>query len=194
MTSPIWTNSLATQLNAEGLLAFSRLISPEARELPGHRQGRFPGPANSYVAFEISATAITYNPKVVTTPPTSWNDLFDPKYKGRIAIGDITGTSGVQFLMAVNKMRGGTLDNMEPGFAAMKELADNSVTLYTQADQLVSLFQRGDIVIAPWYPRPQPARRSTRGSIWRSPIPRKARSASSRCWSSRKARQISILR
>ena len=88
----------------------------------------------------------------MSPPPTSWNDLFDAKYKGRIAIGDITGTSGVQFLMAVNKMRGGTLDDMSPGFAAIKQLADSSVTLYTQADQLVSLFQRGDIVIAPWYP------------------------------------------
>jgi putative spermidine/putrescine transport system substrate-binding protein len=142
-------NSLATQLNAEGLLA--PLDTAKLSTYPDIDKAAF-GPSNSYVAFEISATAITYNPKVVTTPPTSWSDLFDPKYKGRIAIGDVTGTSGVQFLMAINKMRGGTLDNMDPGFAAIKELADNSVTLYTQADQLVSLFQRGDIVIAPWYP------------------------------------------
>lgn len=142
-------NSLATQLNNEGLLApidVSKLTS-----YPDLDKSAF-GPGNSYVAFEVSATAITYNPKAVDPPPTSWNDLFDPKYKGRIALGDITGTSGSQFLMAVNKMRGGTLDNMDPGFAALKELAGNSVTFYTQADQLVSLFQRGDIVMAPWYP------------------------------------------
>ena len=142
-------NSLATQLNAEGLLA--PLDPAKLTNYADVDKAAF-GPGNSYVAFEISATAITYNPKVVSPPPTSWNDLFDPKYKGRIAIGDITGTSGVQFLMAVNKMRGGTLDDMSPGFAAIKQLADSSVTLYTQADQLVSLFQRGDIVIAPWYP------------------------------------------
>jgi putative spermidine/putrescine transport system substrate-binding protein len=142
-------NSLATQLNGEGLLA--PLATDKLASYPDIDRSAF-GPGNSYVAFEVSATAITFNPKVVTTPPTSWNDLFDPKYKGRIAIGDITGTSGMQFLLAVNRMRGGTLDNMDPGFAALKELAANSVTLYTQADQLVSLFQRGDIVIAPWYP------------------------------------------
>ena len=142
-------NSLATQLMGEGLL--QPLDASKLTSYPDVDKAAF-GPGDGYVAFEISATAITYNPKVVTTPPTSWNDLFDPKYKGRIAIGDITGTSGVQFLMAVNKMRGGTLDDMDPGFAALKELAANSVTLYTQADQLVSLFQRGDIVIAPWYP------------------------------------------
>ncbi len=142
-------NSLAAQLNAEGLLApidVSKLTS-----YPDLDKTAF-GPGNSYVAFEISATAIAYNPKAVNPPPTSWNDLFDPKYKGRIALGDITGTSGSQFLIAVNRMRGGTLENMNPGFAALKQLAANSVTFYTQADQLVSLFQRGDIVMAPWYP------------------------------------------
>ena len=142
-------NSLATQLDAEGLLA--PLDTAKLTSYADVDKSAF-GPNNTYVAFEISATAITYNPKLVNPPPTSWNDLFDPKYKGRIAIGDITGTSGAQFLEAVNKMRGGTLEDMTPGFNAIKELADNSVTLYTQADQLVSLFQRGDIVIAPWYP------------------------------------------
>ena len=142
-------NSLATQLNNEGLLApidVSKLTSYADIDKSAF------GPGDSYVAFEVSATAITFNPKVVNPPPTSWNDLFDPKYKGRIALGDVTGTSGVQFLMAINKMRGGTLDNMDAGFAALKELAENSLTFYTQADQLVSLFQRGDIVMAPWYP------------------------------------------
>ena len=142
-------NSLATQLNNEGLLVpidVSKLTSYADLDKSAF------GPGDSYVAFEVSATAITYNPKIVNPPPTSWNDLFDPKYKGRIALGDITGTSGSQFLIAVNKMRGGTLDNMDPGFAALKELAGNSLTFYTQADQLVSLFQRGDIVMAPWYP------------------------------------------
>jgi putative spermidine/putrescine transport system substrate-binding protein len=142
-------NSLATQLNNEGLL--TPIDVTKLTSYPDLDKTAF-GPGNSYVAFEISATAITYNPKLVNPPPTSWNDLFDPKYKGRIALGDITGTSGSQFLMAVNKMRGGTLENMDPGFAALKELAGSSVTFYTQADQLVSLFQRGDIVMAPWYP------------------------------------------
>jgi putative spermidine/putrescine transport system substrate-binding protein len=142
-------NSLAEQLHAEKLLA--PLDTAKLTSYPDVDKTAF-GPDNSYVAFEVASTAITYNPKVVTTPPTSWNDLFDPKYKGRIALGDITGTSGMQFLLAVNRMRGGTLDNMDPGFKALQELAPNSITFYTQADQLVSLFERGDIVIAPWYP------------------------------------------
>ncbi len=142
-------NSLATQLQNEGLLepldtakmASFKEVDPKAF-----------GPGIFYVAFEVSSTAIVYDPKVVKVPPTSWNDLFDPKYRGRMALGDITGTSGIQTMLAVNRMNGGTLEHTEPGFAAMKRLVPDAVTLYTQADQLLSLFQRGDVVIAPWYP------------------------------------------
>ena len=142
-------NSLATQLKNEGLvqpLDVSKLTSYLEIDKSAF------GPGNSYVTFEVSATAIVYDPKVVKTPPTSWNDLFDSQYKGRMALGDITGTSGVQTLLAVNRLKGGSLENMDPGLAAMKTLVPDAVTLYTQADQLLSLFQRGDIVMAPWYP------------------------------------------
>jgi putative spermidine/putrescine transport system substrate-binding protein len=142
-------NSLATQLNNEGLI--EPLDVGKLSSYPEVDKAAF-GPGNSYVTFEVSATAIVYNPEEVKTPPTSWNDLFDPKFKGRMALGDITGTSGVQTLLAVNRLKGGTLENMDPGFAAIKAIVPDAVTLYTQADQLLALFQRGDIVMAPWYP------------------------------------------
>ena len=51
-----------------------------------------------------------------------------------------------------HKIKGGTLDNIDPGLEAIKPLAKGSSVLYTQADQLLSLFERGEVVIAPWYP------------------------------------------
>lgn len=110
------------------------------------------GADNAYVAAMLSATTIIYNSKKITTPPTSWNDLFDPKYAGRIAIGDVSGTSGWQLLAAMNRLAGGTLDDVTPGIEKIRPLAQNSVLLYTQADQVVSLFERDEIDIAVWYP------------------------------------------
>jgi putative spermidine/putrescine transport system substrate-binding protein len=110
------------------------------------------GPDNAFVVFMTGATAIAYNPEMVEDAPTSWTDLFAEDMKGRVAIGDVTGTSGWQFLLAVNKMNGGTLDDITPGIEAVKPLAENSVVLYTQADQLLALFARGEIAMAPWYP------------------------------------------
>jgi len=142
-------NSLASQLKNEKLLEAidkSKLsnagdISPRAFDKDGQ-----------YVVFMTGATVIVYDTKQVKTPPTSWADLAKPEFAGRLAIGDISGTSGSQFLMALNRMKGGTLDNMNPGFEAIKPLAKSSVTLYTQADQIVSLFERQEIAAAVWYP------------------------------------------
>jgi putative spermidine/putrescine transport system substrate-binding protein len=104
-----------------------------------------------WIGFMYSGTAIAYNPQVVRTPPTSWQDIWDPQYKGKLALGDISGTSGQHFLIAAARLNGGSLENMDPGFESIKKLKGNVVTYYSQADQIVSLIERGDIVIAPWY-------------------------------------------
>lgn len=140
--------SIAQQIKAEGLLEtlpFDTMVSFEAVAPQAFDRD------NTFVNFMTAATVIAYNPELIDAP-TSWNDLFDPAHAGKIALGDITGTSGLHFLLAVNRMKGGELDNQDAGFAAIKELMPNVVMLYTQADQLVPLFERGEIVMAPWYP------------------------------------------
>lgn len=142
-------NALAAQLKNEDLLEtidYSKLanagsVAPLAFD-----------PDSKYVAFMTGATAIAYDTTQISTPPTSWEDLFRPEYRGKLAIGDISGTAGMHLLLALNRLNGGTLDNMDPGFEAIKPLAESSGQLYTQADQLVSMFERKEIALAVWYP------------------------------------------
>lgn len=108
-------------------------------------------PGNHWVSLMFSATTIAYNPKLVKTPPTSWADLWKPEFKGKLAIPDISGTSGQQFLIAAARLNGGSLENIDPGFDAIKKLRPNVQMMYTQPDQLIPLFERGDIAIAVWY-------------------------------------------
>lgn len=141
-------SSIVAQIRGEGLLEtlpFDQLenykdIAPQAFD-----------DQSTYVNFMTAATVIAYNPNLIEKP-TSWADLFKPEYAGKMALGDITGTSGLHFLLAVNKMKGGSLDNQDAGIEAVKVLMPNVVMLYTQADQVVPLFEREEIVIAPWYP------------------------------------------
>ncbi|BCH29120.1 ABC transporter substrate-binding protein [Mesorhizobium sp. L-8-10] len=142
-------DAFAVQVANEGLL--EPLERAKLTNAPDIIDGAW-GKDDAYVAAMLGATTIIYNREKITTPPTSWNDLFDPKYKGRVTIGDISGTTGWQFLAAVNQMAGGTLDDITPGVEKIKPLAKDSVLLYTQADQVVSLFERGEIDIAVWYP------------------------------------------
>jgi putative spermidine/putrescine transport system substrate-binding protein len=142
-------NSLAAQTQGE------KLNETIDRKKLNHAAEVIPtawGKDDGYVVAMVSATALVYNPKLVKTPPTSWLDLADPQYAGKYAIGDISGTSGLQYFLALNKAKGGTLENVDPGIEAIKPIAKGSSVLYTQADQLLSLFERGEIVIAPWYP------------------------------------------
>ncbi len=142
-------NSLATQLKNEKLLEpIDRARLANAKEVA---PSAFDGDAPYYVSFMTGSTVIVYDTTQVKTPPRSWNDLADPAYAGKLAIGDISGTAGSQFLLALNRMRGGTLDNLDPGFAAIAPLAKASALLYTQADQIVSLFERKEIAVAVWY-------------------------------------------
>lgn len=141
--------SIAKQMKNEGLLETVDFAS--LSNYPDVAKQAF-DPDNQFVNFMTAATVIAYNPNEVDAPPTSWNDLFDAKYAEKIALGDITGTSGMHFLIAVNKMKGGDFESQDAGFAAIEGLMPNVVMLYTQADQLVQLFERGEIVMAPWYP------------------------------------------
>jgi putative spermidine/putrescine transport system substrate-binding protein len=104
-----------------------------------------------WVSLMFAGTMITYNTKLVKEPPTSWADLWKPEFKGKLAIPDISGTSGQQFLMAAARLNGGSIDNIDPGFAAIAKLKPNVHMMYTQPDQIIPLFERGDIAVAVWY-------------------------------------------
>lgn len=105
-----------------------------------------------FVGMMYSASAIAYNPKLVKTPPTSWHDLWKPEFKGKLAIGDISGTTGIHFVIAASMINGGSQDNTDAGFEAIKKLKPSVVMMYSQADQVVPLFEREEIAIAVWYP------------------------------------------
>ena len=53
--------------------------------------------------------------------------------------------------MAAARLNGGSIENIDPGFEAIKKLKPNVQMMYTQPDQLIPLFERGDIAVAVWY-------------------------------------------
>lgn len=108
-------------------------------------------PERRWIGFMYSSTAIAYNPRELRTPPQAWTDLWSPALRGRLAIGDIAATSGQHFLIAAARVNGGSVENVEPGFRAIRELRPHLVMLYTQADQVVQLIERGDVAAAVWF-------------------------------------------
>lgn len=111
-------------------------------------------PASGYgVGFAISGTGLFYNKKVFGekgwAPPTSWGDLFDPKFKGHISAHNLTNANGLNLLLALNDLAGGTIGNLDPGFAKMKELAPRVIT-FDKQNESYALIQQGDAWIGEW--------------------------------------------
>jgi putative spermidine/putrescine transport system substrate-binding protein len=141
-------SQIVKQVKAEGLL---QPLDPDRITYWNDLYDVSKDPGHQWVSLMFAGTTIAYNPKLVPTPPSSWADLWKPEYKGKLAIPDISGTSGQQFLIAAARLHGGSLENIDPGFEAIKKLRPNVQMMYTQPDQLIPLFERGDIAVAVWY-------------------------------------------
>jgi putative spermidine/putrescine transport system substrate-binding protein len=92
---------------------------------------------------------LTYNPETIKTPPTSWADLWNPAYKGKVGITNLASTLGTGFLVEIARMYGGNEGNVEPGFAALQKLKPSLSAIAANPGQLATLFQQGQIDISP---------------------------------------------
>jgi putative spermidine/putrescine transport system substrate-binding protein len=132
----------ALEAIAAGLVTpYDTAKSPNFSALYPKFQGKY-GPS-----ITVQTIGIAYNPKTVKTPPTSWEDLFKPEYKGRVGITSLASTLGLAFLLDVNRLNGGTETNMKPAFAALKKLLPNLGAVSANFGAHGALFQQGEIDI-----------------------------------------------
>src|SRR5215470_17268251 len=73
----------------------------------------------------MQVIGIGYNPKKIATAPKSWDELWEPKYKGRVGLTALNSQLGIAFLAELNRLRGGNEGNFEPAFKALRELLPN---------------------------------------------------------------------
>jgi putative spermidine/putrescine transport system substrate-binding protein len=82
------------------------------------------------VASHISTTGIQYNSKIFKekgwAPPTSWFDLWDPKFKGKVALYSIGVLYSQEFLGAMTRVLGGSEKDIGPAIKKIKELRDTN--------------------------------------------------------------------
>lgn len=138
----------AVQLGLIEELDLSKI--PNAKEL--YDMGREPGAHG--LLFAAAGTGLWYNEKIFKEkgwePPTSWEDLFRPEFNKRISTHTIANSNGLMVLRAMNDLAGGQEpDNMDPGFARMKELAKRVVT-FDQFGETPTLIQQEATVMGPW--------------------------------------------
>ena len=74
---------------------------------------KFKADHNKFVAWFFANELIAYNSDYVKDPPKSWEDLWDPKYKGKIILPDITTSHGMSLLVTWALLNGVSEKNIE---------------------------------------------------------------------------------
>lgn len=98
------------------------------------------------VPASYSLIGIAYNTDLVKTPPTRWEDLWNPEYKGQVGIPRASSNLGLGFLVAAARTFGGSEENLKPGWDKLKELEPK---VGRSPTQLLQMLEREEIVMAP---------------------------------------------
>jgi len=91
---------------------------------------------------------LAYNPKKIKTPPTSWDDLWRPEYKGRVGLTALNSSLGMAFMVELARLKGGSETNLEPAFKALKTLLPNVGAISANLGAHAALIQQEQVDIA----------------------------------------------
>ena len=105
------------------------------------------------VGIGLAATGLGYNTKIFAEkgwpPPTSWNDLADPKFRKLILVPGLDTTQGIHMLVTMARLHGGSEEDIDPGLAAIKAgIAPNVLSFEGSPGKITELFQNGEIVMS----------------------------------------------
>jgi putative spermidine/putrescine transport system substrate-binding protein len=98
------------------------------------------------VPASYSLIGIAYNEKLLKTAPKSWADLWNPEYRGKVAIPRASSNLGLGVLVIAARIFGGSEDNLEPGWAKLQELKP---LVGRSPTALLQMLEREEIAIAP---------------------------------------------
>lgn len=121
--------------------------------LPGSRMKN-----DMAVGIDLGMTGLAYNKKMFDekgwAAPTSWMDLADPKYKGKVVFQSASASSfGLHAFLMFNRIQGGSETNVEPGFSKFTSLIGGNVLEFIPSSAKISeMVQTGEAAIFPLTP------------------------------------------
>jgi putative spermidine/putrescine transport system substrate-binding protein len=106
-------------------------------------QGEF-GPA-----YTIGRVGIVYDSARVTTPITSWADLWREDLAGMVALPGITTTAGPMVVMIAGETAGvDAFADEDAAFARLEAILPNVVKNYSTGSEMINLFSTGEIAVS----------------------------------------------
>jgi putative spermidine/putrescine transport system substrate-binding protein len=134
----------AVMLREEGM--FSPIAAAKIANLPDlYPVARYKN--DQAVTGIVSPIGIAYRTDLIKTPPKSWRELWDPKFKGQLGFYSVNNSLSVMLLMMAGKLFGtGPLD-LDTGFRKLAELKPFPQVDFSGA--MAPLLTQGQVAIAP---------------------------------------------
>ena len=151
-TTALVTYFEAMQLAKAGLIeTFTRQELPTLGDVteayqPGVAGGRFAGIPVYFTFYGIAFNTTLARPEDFT----SWNNLTEPRWRGRIAITRPVYAASYD-LVIMAKARGGDERNVAPGYPLLRAVVENSLTTYSSLAHMNTLLTRGEAAAVPYY-------------------------------------------
>lgn len=144
-TVDVWftTASVAARATADKEL-FVELPRDAMPNLKDALPGSVTATAAPIATFPI---LILYRPDLVTTPIKSWDDLWKPEFRGKIAAPNMQ-MYQARLLLLASVLGGGSEKNVEPGFEKLKALKSNVALFYASDAQGRQAIAQGEATIA----------------------------------------------
>jgi putative spermidine/putrescine transport system substrate-binding protein len=95
----------------------------------------------------VSPIGIAYRTDLITTPPKTWRELWDAKYKGQFGFYSVNNSLAVMFLMLAGKLFGKDEYDLDTGFRKLAELKPFPQVDFSGA--MAPLLTQGQVAIAP---------------------------------------------
>jgi putative spermidine/putrescine transport system substrate-binding protein len=140
----------AVQLAAAGLLE-----KPDLNQLSNLKDvdQRFRTGADGYgIGYLLWTGGMVYNTKTFKAPPTSYEEMFNPKYAKRVFLPPATWTDALDTIVATAMLTGGNASNPEAGFKKLADLRDRLLTFGENPTQIAELFRTNSLDIGGVYP------------------------------------------
>lgn len=99
-------------------------------------------------AIWLSPRGIFYRSDLVPFEITRWEDLWDPRLKGKVGVTFELDRGS--FLIMAALLNGGSENNIDAGFAKVKSLKDNIHAVYKTDPESIKLLETGEISAAGW--------------------------------------------
>jgi len=136
------TNDALEQAGAENLLVpIDAAAAPGLSVLPAKFVHK------NYLDVMNILFGLVYRKDLAPFELTKWDDLADPRLKGKLGVPTAQFAGG-RWLIAAALANGGNENNMEPGMAFLKKLKPNVLAFYSTDGESVKVVQSGEVAVA----------------------------------------------